>query len=60
MLAASLPIAFKTGKPPGLQFNCKDFQIQRATLSTKEALGNNKKVTLFLSNGITISCKANT
>lgn len=47
MLVASLPISFKTGKPPGLQFNCKDFQIQRATLSTKEALGNNTLVTLF-------------
>lgn len=47
MLVASLPIAFKTGKPQGLHFNCKDFQIQRATLSTKEALGNNTKVTFF-------------
>lgn len=48
MLVASLPIAFKTRKPPGLQFNCKDFQIQRAILSTKEALGNNTKVTFFV------------
>lgn len=59
MLVASLPIAFQTGKPPGLQLNCKAFQIQRATLSTKGALGNITKVT-FLSTGITISCKANT
>lgn len=49
MLVASLPIAFKTGKPPGLQLNCKAFQIQRATLSTKGALGNITKVTSFVS-----------
>lgn len=59
MLVASLPIAFKTGKPPGLQLNCKAFQIQRATLSTKGALGNITEVT-SLSTGIIISWEANT
>lgn len=49
MLFASLPIAFETGKPPGLQINCKAFQIWRATLSTKGALGNITTVTSFVS-----------